>query len=97
MNEPVNLDEKMIIDCLQEARKVLEIEAYSVLKLKDSIGSEFADIVRVILESKGRVIFTGIGKSGLIGQKLAATFSSTGTPAFFCYMPVRPCMVTWEW
>ncbi|WP_041606632.1 KpsF/GutQ family sugar-phosphate isomerase [Halothermothrix orenii] len=75
----------MIIDCLQEARKVLEIEAYSVLKLKDSIGSEFADIVRVILESKGRVIFTGIGKSGLIGQKLAATFSSTGTPAFFVH------------
>ncbi|MFW5999796.1 MAG: KpsF/GutQ family sugar-phosphate isomerase [Halanaerobiaceae bacterium] len=79
-----NLEEKMQ-ESLAEARNVLKIEAESVLDLRDSINGEFADSMRLILSAEGRVIFIGVGKSGLIAKKLAATFSSTGTPAFFVH------------
>lgn len=70
---------------LEEARRVLEVEATSILKLKESIDNVFRSVLELILASKGRVVFIGMGKSGLICKKLAATFSSTGTPAFFVH------------
>ncbi len=60
-----------------------EIEALD--KLKQNIDGEFAKAVEVILASKGKVIFTGMGKSGLINKKIAATLASTGTPSFFLH------------
>ncbi|MBI3872040.1 MAG: hypothetical protein HY304_03060, partial [candidate division Zixibacteria bacterium] len=67
------------------ARDVLEREARAVSALADRLDHRFDQAVAVMLKSTGRVIVTGIGKSGLIGQKIAATLSSTGTPAFFLH------------
>ncbi len=67
------------------AKEVLEIEANSILRLKDTIGEEFDKAIDILYNCKGRVIVTGMGKSGLIGKKIAATMSSTGTPAYFLH------------
>lgn len=71
---------------LQElAKEVFDIEASSILKLKERINSNIDEAVSVIMSSKGRVIVTGMGKSGHIGRKIAATLSSTGTPSYFLH------------
>jgi arabinose-5-phosphate isomerase len=70
---------------LEEAKKVIRIEAEALLALADSINGEFERAVELILASHGRVVVTGMGKSGLIGQKIASTMASTGTPAFFLH------------
>jgi arabinose-5-phosphate isomerase len=67
------------------ARKTFEIEAAAVLGLGARIGPEFADVVQAILRCSGRVVVMGMGKSGHIGRKIAATLSSTGTPAMFVH------------
>ena len=73
-----------VID-LQLARKVLQTEAAAILALVDRLGESFERAVRLLLDCKGRVIVTGMGKSGIICRKIAATLSSTGTPAFFLH------------
>ena len=71
---------------LQElAKEVFDIEADSILKLKDRINDDLDKAVSVIIASKGRVIVTGMGKSGHIGRKIAATLSSTGTPSYYLH------------
>ncbi|SNB44797.1 SIS domain-containing protein [Geobacter sp. DSM 9736] len=70
---------------LEDARKVIRVEAEALMALADSINGEFEKAVRLILSSRGRVVVTGMGKSGLIGQKIASTMASTGTPAFFLH------------
>ena len=67
------------------AKEVLDIEAKSILRLKNNIGEEFDKAIDVLYNCKGRVIVTGMGKSGLIGKKIAATMSSTGTPTYFLH------------
>lgn len=67
------------------ARKVLQTEAAAILALVDRLGDSFERAVRLLLDCKGRVILTGMGKSGIICRKIAATLSSTGTPAFFLH------------
>lgn len=67
------------------AKSVLDIEADSILKLKDRINDNMKTAVDTIIKSSGRVIVTGMGKSGHIGRKIAATLSSTGTPAYFLH------------
>lgn len=68
-----------------QVKEVLKIEAQAILDLLDRIGPEFEQAVRMILESKGRVILTGMGKSGLVGRKISATLNSTGTPSLFLH------------
>jgi arabinose-5-phosphate isomerase len=70
---------------LSLARKVLQIESAAILALVDRIDDRFDRAVRLLLECKGRVIVTGMGKSGIICRKIAATLASTGTPAFFLH------------
>jgi len=70
---------------IEQAREVLKIEAQSILSLIDRVGPEFEKAVDMILGAKGRTILTGIGKSGLIGRKIAATLNSTGTPSLFLH------------
>ncbi len=70
---------------LEEAKKVIRVEAEALLALADAIDGEFERAVRLILSSKGRVVVTGMGKSGLVGQKIASTMASTGTPSFFLH------------
>jgi arabinose-5-phosphate isomerase len=66
-------------------RRVLEIEARAVDTLKDSLDDSFSAACDLMLGARGRVIVTGMGKSGHVGSKLAATLASTGTPAFFVH------------
>ncbi|MBJ6723149.1 KpsF/GutQ family sugar-phosphate isomerase [Geomesophilobacter sediminis] len=68
-----------------EAKRVIRVEAEALASLAESIDGAFEKAVQMILEAKGRVIVTGMGKSGLIGQKIASTMASTGTPAFFLH------------
>lgn len=72
-------------DLCQLGRDVIEVEASSVLALRQRIDQEFARACRYMLDCPGRVIVTGMGKSGHIGSKIAATLASTGTPAFFVH------------
>src|SRR5574344_1781158 len=67
------------------AKQVFDIEAKSILRLKESIGENFDNAVELLFNCKGRVIVTGMGKSGLIGKKIAATLTSTGTPSYFLH------------
>jgi len=70
---------------LKKAKEVLQIEAEGILGLVDQIGPDFAKAVKTIMEAEGRVIVTGVGKSGIVGRKIVATLSSTGTPALFLH------------
>ena len=70
---------------LELARDVMDIEADAVRGLKARLGEDFLRAHRLILETRGRVVVTGMGKSGHIGRKIAATLASTGTPAFFMH------------
>ncbi|HET9702634.1 MAG TPA: KpsF/GutQ family sugar-phosphate isomerase [Vicinamibacterales bacterium] len=70
---------------LSLARKVLQTEAAAVLALVDRVDERFVRAVELIRDCKGRVIVTGMGKSGIICRKIAATLASTGTPAFFLH------------
>ena len=67
------------------ARKVLQTEAAAILALVDRLDDRFEQAVRLLLDCRGRVVVTGMGKSGIICRKIAATLSSTGTPAFFLH------------
>ena len=67
------------------ARKTFEIEAAAVLGLAGRVGAEFAEAVKLMLACRGRVVVMGMGKSGHIGRKIAATLASTGTPALFVH------------
>ncbi|MGZ3766393.1 MAG: KpsF/GutQ family sugar-phosphate isomerase [Mucilaginibacter sp.] len=67
------------------AKRVFDIEIESLKEVAGSIGDEFTAAVDAILNSKGKLIVAGVGKSGLIGRKIAATLASTGTPSFFLH------------
>lgn len=70
---------------IEQARQVLAAEAAAIEALIPRINGQFTAAVQLILEGRGRVIVTGMGKSGLIGKKIAATLASTGTPSFFLH------------
>ncbi len=67
------------------AKEALSIEAEAINNLRDSLNGDYCAIIKAILNCDGRVVMTGMGKSGLIARKLAATFSSTGTSSFFLH------------
>lgn len=70
---------------LDSARRVLRIEAQAIQDLQARLDSSFERAVELLYSCNGRVVVTGMGKSGLIGRKISATFSSTGTPSFFLH------------
>lgn len=70
---------------IEQAKKVLKIEAEAVSALNERIDDSFVKAVDLICSCKGKVVVTGVGKSGLIGQKIASTLASTGTPSFFMH------------
>lgn len=72
-------------DITTKAKDVLRAEAEAILALTDRIDDQFVKAVKMILACEGRVVVTGMGKSGLICQKIASTMASTGTPAFFLH------------
>lgn len=74
--------EKEILDI---AKAALQIEADALLQLKNQLNTDFYKIVKLLFDSKGRVVVTGIGKSAIIANKIVATFNSTGTPSLFMH------------
>ena len=70
---------------LAQAKKVLEIEASAISRLARRLGKEFNEAIEILFKCPGRVIVTGMGKGGIIGQKISATLSSTGTPSLFLH------------
>ncbi len=70
---------------IEEARRVLKIEAQSIMALVDRLDETFEKAVDMICDCQGKVVVAGMGKSGHVGRKIAATMSSTGTPAFFLH------------
>ena len=72
-------------EIVERGRRVVRLEREALAEIEARLGDEFARAVRVIADSKGRVIVAGVGKSGLIGRKIAATLTSTGTPASFLH------------
>ena len=70
---------------LNRSREVLRVEARAVNRLADAVNGEFLRALKLIDKVRGRVLLTGVGKSGLIARKIAATFSSTGTPSYFVH------------
>lgn len=70
---------------LEEAKKVFSIEEMGLAAVRERLGAEFLEAVDLIMSCSTRLVITGIGKSGIVGQKIAATLNSTGTPAFFLH------------
>ena len=77
------MDKKQLI--LDVAKDALQTEADALLRIKRDLGDEFVRAVEIILECNGKVIMTGMGKSGLVAKKIAATLASTGTPSFYMH------------
>ena len=73
------------MDIIESGKIVIEKEIQSLNNLKDNLGRSFARACKLIAATKGRVVFLGLGKSGHIAKKCAATFSSLGTPSFFIH------------
>jgi arabinose-5-phosphate isomerase len=72
-------------ETINEAKRVLKIEAQAVLDLAERLNGDFTQAVELVVSCKGKLILTGMGKSGHIARKIASTFSSTGTPAAFLH------------
>ncbi|PIE57751.1 MAG: arabinose-5-phosphate isomerase [Desulfobulbus propionicus] len=70
---------------LQQAKEVLALESEGILAVRASLGEEFTEAIEILYACPSRVVISGIGKSGIIGQKIAATLNSTGTPSFFLH------------
>jgi len=70
---------------LANAKRVIQIERKALLNIEKRLDSNFSDAVEIIFKCKGRVVVTGVGKSGIIAQKIVATLNSTGTPAIFLH------------
>lgn len=73
------------INIVKEAKNVFDIEIESLVKTRDSLGEDFEAVVSLIAGCKGKIVLTGMGKPGHIATKIAATFASLGTPAFFMH------------
>ncbi|WP_449622241.1 KpsF/GutQ family sugar-phosphate isomerase [Robertmurraya sp. Marseille-Q9965] len=73
------------MDLLSYVKNAIDVEADSIKKLSENVGPEFESAITLLANCKGKVVITGVGKSGHIGKKVAASFASTGTPAFFVH------------
>lgn len=82
MNTPIAVD---TASALAQARTALDIEAQAIQRLAQRLDARFAQAVQLALECQGRIVVTGMGKSGHIGRKIAATLASTGSPAMFVH------------
>jgi arabinose-5-phosphate isomerase len=85
MEEPAVSRASVAKSALETAKRVLQIEAQAIAGLIERLDGRFETAVELLYACQGRIVVTGLGKSGLIGRKVAATFSSTGTPSFFLH------------
>jgi arabinose-5-phosphate isomerase len=77
--------ERIKMDIIKQAKETLQIEAQAILSLINRIDESFIRAIEVLYSCKGRIIVTGMGKSGIIGKKIASTLASTGSPALFLH------------
>ncbi len=70
---------------ISRAKEVLKLESEGISRIVDLIGDDFIKAVNLILNTKGKIVVSGLGKSGIVGKKIAATFTSTGTPALYLH------------
>ena len=75
----------MLNDVVEKGRRIFDTEIEQLKKLRDSIDEQFRKAVEIILKCEGKVVVTGVGKSGHVARKIASTFASTGTPSFFLH------------
>src|SRR3972149_8220642 len=73
------------MDIISQIKDIIDIEIEGLLNLKDKVNSDFKQVVEKIYSCRGKIILSGMGKSGLIAKKIASTMSSTGTPAVFMH------------
>lgn len=73
------------MDILKLVKQATQVEAEAVKNLVDQVGQSFVDAIELILRCTGKVVVSGVGKSGHVGRKMAASLASTGTPAFFVH------------
>jgi arabinose-5-phosphate isomerase len=85
LDRPGDPDERPGASLLERARRVLRMEAAAVDALAERLDGRFLEAVEVVFAARGRVIVSGIGKSGIVGRKIASTLTSTGTPAVFLH------------
>ncbi|WP_247664828.1 KpsF/GutQ family sugar-phosphate isomerase [Pseudoalteromonas sp. MMG010] len=76
---------KIMIQAIETAKEVINIEVAGLKHMSTNLGNDFSQAVSTIIDTKGRVIICGMGKSGLIGKKIVASLASTGTPSFFMH------------
>ena len=74
-----------MVDKLLEGKRVFDKEIEALKRTRDQLDESFVEILNIILECKGKVIITGMGKPGHIAEKIAATFASLGTPSFYLH------------
>lgn len=72
-------------EVMESLKNVIKVESESLSKLSNSIDETYTEAIKLLNDCTGKVVITGVGKSGHIGKKIAATFSSTGTPSFFMH------------
>jgi arabinose-5-phosphate isomerase len=84
-NKDTLLIDEDVDSIISAAKDVIEIEMAGIKRVGDHLDKGFAKAIKLLLKTKGRVVVTGIGKSGLIGRKITATLASTGTPAMFLH------------
>ena len=87
---------KKLMNIRRIAEEVFEIESKEIANLSRLLTIDFENAVKSIINSKGKLIISGMGKSGIVGKKIAATLASTGTPSFF-YIRVKHTMEILEW
>ena len=81
----MNMNDETSKHWIAQARDVLDVEIEALAQQKEALGQDFVDSASMILHLKGKLVIIGMGKSGIIARKIAATFASTGTPAFFVH------------
>jgi arabinose-5-phosphate isomerase len=79
---------------LADAKRVIQIERKALHNIEKKLDNSFSEAIDLIHKCKGRVVVTGVGKSGIIAQKIVATINSTGTLPYFAFLPIL-CTVTW--
>ena len=84
-------------EIIQKGREVIRIEAEAVANLSYSINDDFAKALRLIYNCKGRVVLSGMGKSGLIARKIVSTLNSTGTASIYLHPTDTLFTEIWEW
>jgi len=73
------------MEVIEAGKEVLEVEAGSILRTKEKLDHNFEKAVSILFKTRGRIVVTGMGKSGLIGKKISATLTSTGAPSIFLH------------